>query len=93
VGRAGCDVPCRTVAPCRDESIGGARSTEPADVATALATYEVFLPPLTPQQREDYYEESKLIGELVGLARHQLPSGWSAFVDNMGRCYPARTSR
>jgi leucyl-tRNA synthetase len=49
-------------------------------VATALRTYETFFPPLSPVEREEYYRESKIIGQLVGLEFHQLPAGWDAFV-------------
>lgn len=50
-------------------------------VATAVTTYEAFLPALTTAERQRYYRESKLIGELVGLQPHQLPSGWADFED------------
>ena len=48
-------------------------------VGTAVSTYETFFPPLSPAEREDYYQESKLIGRLVGLGLHQLPGGWTDF--------------
>ena len=48
-------------------------------VASAIDTYEAFLPPLSASEREDYYRESKIVGQLVGLQPHQLPSGWDAF--------------
>ncbi len=48
-------------------------------VATAIETYESFFPRLSAAERERYYQESTLIGELLGLERHQLPSGWEAF--------------
>jgi uncharacterized protein (DUF2236 family) len=50
-------------------------------VATAVETYERFFPLLTAAEREDYYRESKLIGQLVGLERDQMPRGWDAFQD------------
>lgn len=48
-------------------------------VASAVATYEAFLRPLSPAERQRYYEESKTIGYLVGLQEHELPSGWNEF--------------
>lgn len=48
-------------------------------VATAVTTYETFFPPLTAEERERYYQESKTIGLLVGLDEERLPAGWSAF--------------
>lgn len=48
-------------------------------VAAAITTYEAFLPALTAAERQRYYQESKRIGELVGLAPDQLPSGWADF--------------
>ncbi len=48
-------------------------------VATAIETYESFFPALTVDERERYYEESTLIGRLLGLTRDDLPSGWNEF--------------
>jgi uncharacterized protein (DUF2236 family) len=50
-------------------------------VATALKAHEVFFGALPPAQREAYYRESKLIGQLVGLEPHQMPADWGAFGD------------
>lgn len=47
--------------------------------ATAVDAYEMFFPPLTDAERHTYYEESKLIGQLLGLAPEQMPADWLAF--------------
>src|SRR5438552_3181009 len=36
-------------------------------IDSALVTYETFVKPLTPGEREDFYQESKLPGELPGI--------------------------
>src|SRR4030088_212014 len=36
---------------------------------TALVTYETFVERLLPREREDFYQEFKLLGELLGLPR------------------------
>jgi uncharacterized protein (DUF2236 family) len=48
-------------------------------VANALAAYELFLGALPQTEREVYYRESKLIGQLVGLEPQQMPRDWAAF--------------
>src|SRR6202163_3603368 len=34
---------------------------------TALVTYDTFVKPLRPREREDSYQEFKLLGELLGI--------------------------
>ena len=41
---------------------------------TALVTYETFVKPLPPPEREEFYQEFKLIGELLGVPRDRFPS-------------------
>jgi uncharacterized protein (DUF2236 family) len=48
-------------------------------VRTALMTYETFLPRLTASERDAYYEESKLVGTVLGLKACELPVGYDAF--------------
>jgi uncharacterized protein (DUF2236 family) len=40
---------------------------------TALVTYEAFVKPLLPREREDFYQEFKLIGELLGIPKDRFP--------------------
>jgi uncharacterized protein (DUF2236 family) len=48
-------------------------------VETALLAYELVLPPLTPEQRERYYSESRLFAALFGIPDECLPRDWTAF--------------
>jgi uncharacterized protein (DUF2236 family) len=40
---------------------------------TALVTYETFVKPLLAREREDFYQEFKLLGELLGIPRDRFP--------------------
>jgi uncharacterized protein (DUF2236 family) len=40
---------------------------------TALVTYETFVKPLAPGDREDFYQEFKQVGELLGIPRDRFP--------------------
>jgi uncharacterized protein (DUF2236 family) len=42
-------------------------------VDSALVTYETFVQGLSPSDREDFYQESKLAGELLGIPRRRFP--------------------
>ena len=42
-------------------------------VDSALVTYETFVGPLTRDERERFYDESKLLGELLGIPRERFP--------------------
>jgi len=48
-------------------------------VETALLAYAMVLPPLTPEQRERYYGESRLYAALFGIPDDCLPPDWAAF--------------
>jgi len=53
---------------------------------SALVTYETFVRSLPAHEREDFYQESKLIGELLGIPRARFPatlSDFHAYVDQM----------
>lgn len=55
-------------------------------VDSALVTYETFVKPLSTRQREEFYEESKLLGEVLGIPRERFPAGlrdFNAYVDGM----------
>ena len=41
---------------------------------TALATFETFVRPLGPREREDFHQEFKLLGELLGIPRERFPA-------------------
>ena len=40
---------------------------------TALVTYETFVKRLVAREREDFYQEFKLLGELLGIPRDRFP--------------------
>ncbi len=48
-------------------------------VDSALVAYGLVLPPLTEEERDRYYEESKITAALFGLSRDWLPLRWLEF--------------
>lgn len=42
-------------------------------VDSALVTYEAFVKRLSTRERDDFYQESKLVGELLGIPRDRFP--------------------
>ena len=54
-------------------------------VDSALVTYETFVRPLPREDREAFYEESKLLGTLLGIPREIFPATLADF-----RAYVAR---
>jgi len=49
-------------------------------VDSALVTYETFVKPLSAGEREDFYQESKVLGELLGIPRDR----FAATLDDFG---------
>lgn len=54
-------------------------------VDSALVTYTTFVKPVTSREREDFYQESKLAGELLGIPRGHFPDGVDDFDRYMTR--------
>jgi uncharacterized protein (DUF2236 family) len=48
-------------------------------VDTALVTYETFVQPLTQHDREEFYQQMKLLGEVLGVPRDRFPTGLADF--------------
>jgi uncharacterized protein (DUF2236 family) len=48
-------------------------------VDTALMAHDLVLPPLSVDERERYWAESRLFGALFGLTALDLPADWSGF--------------
>jgi uncharacterized protein (DUF2236 family) len=48
-------------------------------VETALLVHDLILPPLTEEERERYYAESRLYAALFGIPGDALPPTWQAF--------------
>lgn len=49
-------------------------------VETALMVHDLILPPLSAEEREQYWTESRLFGALFGLTSADLPADWASFV-------------
>ena len=55
-------------------------------VDSALVTYETFVKPLSVSEREAFFQESKLLGELLGIPRERFPKthrDFAAYLDAM----------
>lgn len=48
-------------------------------VDSALVTYETFVKPLAEREREDFYQESKLLGGLLGIPQETFPNSHRDF--------------
>lgn len=63
---------------------------------TSLSTYEAFVQPLSPGEREDFYQEFKLLGELLGIPRDRFPDtahDFDAYLDQMMSTGPVRVDK
>src|SRR5437660_9734764 len=50
-------------------------------VDSALVTYETFVKALSAQEREDFFQESKLLGEILGVPREHFSDTYREFTD------------
>ena len=50
-------------------------------VDSALVTYATFVKPLSKGDKERFYEESKVLGELLGIPRAKFPQRYADFTD------------
>ena len=60
---------------------------------TALVTYETFVQPLVRSEREEFHEEFKLLGELLGIPRERFPAtvaDFDAYLEEMVATGPVR---
>lgn len=48
-------------------------------VETALIVHELIFPPISIEERERYWSESRLFGALFGLTPADLPADWASF--------------
>jgi uncharacterized protein (DUF2236 family) len=48
-------------------------------IESAVVAYESVLPPLSSEERETYYAESKTMAALFGIPASELPADWAAF--------------
>lgn len=49
-------------------------------IETALLTHDLALPPLSPGERERYYQECQLLGFMFGLSEEDQPRDWGEFM-------------
>jgi uncharacterized protein (DUF2236 family) len=56
---------------------------------TALVTYETFVQRMLPREREEFYEEFQLLGELLGIPRDRFPGTYSDFQGYLDRMMSA----
>jgi uncharacterized protein (DUF2236 family) len=54
-------------------------------VDSALVTYQTFVQPLTASEHEDFYQESKVLGELLGIPRDRFPESLQDFDNYLNR--------
>jgi uncharacterized protein (DUF2236 family) len=54
-------------------------------IDSALVTYAAFVGPLAAGERDEYYQEAKLIGGLLGLANSRYPAGMPEFEAYLSR--------
>ena len=50
-------------------------------IDSALVAYQLVRPPLSNNEREQYYAESRLFAALFGIPQRALPEGWAGFGD------------
>jgi uncharacterized protein (DUF2236 family) len=48
-------------------------------IESAVLAYECVLRPLTPEEREVYYAETRIFAALFGIPKDVLPADWAAF--------------
>lgn len=60
-------------------------------VDSAVIAYQLVLPPLGGEEREQYYVESKKIGALFGIAADALPESWEEFARHVEAMYRSNT--
>ena len=54
-------------------------------VDSALVTYETFVQRLAPHEREEFYQESRVLGELLRIPRDHFPATYEDFLSYMRR--------
>lgn len=48
-------------------------------IESAVIAFDTVMPPLSSEERAEYYEESKVLAGLFGLPKESLPQDWSGF--------------
>jgi uncharacterized protein (DUF2236 family) len=65
--------------PYEANELGALRWVYATLIHSAVLAYELVLPPLADQEREQYYQESKRLASLFGISRDSLPPHWPGF--------------
>ncbi|QOZ26639.1 oxygenase MpaB family protein [Bradyrhizobium sp. CCBAU 51753] len=71
--------PFESGSPYRANEAAALRWVHATLVDTALAVHDLILPPLSVEEREHYWAESRLFGALFGLTPSDLPADWDSF--------------
>jgi uncharacterized protein (DUF2236 family) len=50
-------------------------------IDSAMIAYQLLRPPLSDEEREQYYAESRLFAALFGIPQSVLPQSWAGFAD------------
>jgi uncharacterized protein (DUF2236 family) len=69
----------RQGSPYEANEVGALRWVFATLVESAVVAYDAVLPPLAPQEREQYYAESCTLAGLFGIPREALPADWGTF--------------
>jgi len=97
IPEAACGLPAGTTYAANDP--GALLWVHATLIANAVRAHELIIRPLTPDEREIYYEESKRFALLFGLSDDVVPADWAAFeryYEGMiasGRIAPSRAAR
>lgn len=60
-------------------------------VDSALVTYECFVRPLAPDERERFHAESRIVARLLGVPEDRLPRSYASFAHYLGETLSGRT--
>ena len=73
--------------PYRANDVAALRWVHATLVETALLAYELVNPPLSEEDRERYYTESRLFGALFGIPQSVLPRSWGGFAEYLDHMF------
>ena len=70
--------------PYQANEVAALRWVHATLVETAVLAHDLVLPPLTDEEREQYWSEAKLFAALFGIPSDSLPADWTSFVAYTG---------
>ena len=65
----------------RANEVAASRWVHATLIDSALIAYQLLRPPLSNEDREHYYAESRLFAALFGIPQNALPQSWVGFAD------------